>query len=124
MAVVRGVLTRRRAYSTTRPIPPPLARPPSLPTPQQVHESNEPLLLPGLVSRPTSDNGYPWSALHKWAHRDPHTGQETLHGMRNKYTANLLVDVEIGRKGHGYMEGQGKWDKIRMPFGERWVCGE
>lgn len=43
--------------------------------------------------------------------------------MRNEHTSDLLVDVEIGRKGHGYMDKEsGAWDKIKMPFGV-WTLG-
>lgn len=71
----------------------------------------EPLLLPGLVK-----DQYPWPALKEWSHVDAN-GVETLAGMRNQYTADAIVDVEIGQKGRGYMDKAG-WQKIQMPFGE------
>ncbi|CAO1619164.1 unnamed protein product [Sympodiomycopsis kandeliae] len=68
----------------------------------------EPLLLPSLIK-----DQYPWRALTEWTHIDAN-GVETLSGMRNEHTANAIVDVEIGKKGRGYMDRG--WQKIQMPF--------
>lgn len=58
-----------------------------------------------------------WPALSKWSRRDPETGRETLAGMRHADTESLIVPVELARRGRGYMDQQGGWERLEMPFG-------
>lgn len=126
---VRSFATSTRALSSsatkTGPsasVLPHLVRPQRLPTIEEFHanagsDAAEPRLLPGLVAD--------WPAVREWPAWDDDLQRETLRGMRNETTAELLVEVEIGRRGRGYMDrgsgGQGGWDKIKMPFGAHCV---
>lgn len=81
------------------------------------------LVDPDTRDSSASSNPYGWPSVQAWDHQ----GNETLSGMRNHETEEMIVPVEIGKPNRGYMEGHAHadkrdgspgWDSIEMPFGE------
>lgn len=65
-----------------------------------------PLILQDLVTS--------WPAMKDWA--SPIDGQITLDGLRRDVGEDTAVEVEIGKRGRGYLDPD--WQRVTMGFGE------